>query len=568
VSKGTRIAAVISLLLVTLTAAVFYRVGSHPFASFDDNIYLTDNLDVRDGLTARGLSWAFTSTYALNWHPLTWISHMLDVQLFDMNPGPHHLTNLALHSTNTALLFLALRAMTGALWPAAFAAALFGVHPLHVESVAWLSERKDVLSTLFWMLTLLAWVQYARRPNAGRYLIVAGLFGLGLLAKPMLVTLPFVLLLLDFWPLGRMGSGRPSLRRGGALFLEKAPLLALTVAASVMTVIAQRAGGAVLSLQLVPLSSRVANSLVSWLRYIRKTVWPTNLAFFYPLDAQSIRTWQAWAAALLLGAITVGAVLLWKRRPYLAVGWLWYFGTLVPVIGIVQVGMQGMADHYTYVPLVGLFLAATWAITDLARTRRGVDTVLACGAAGVIATCAVAASFQVDRWRDEKSLMGNALAATSQNWVAENNLGVTLFHEGRIDEAITHYENAKRILPTYADAYYNMGLAYMAQGKREKAVEAFTRAAYLSPGDPDIPNSLGAVLVSLERHEEALQNFRRSARLKPDKDVAFTNMAIVLGRMGRSAEAAAASAEASRVQQQRRSAHPSAGTWWAAGGQR
>jgi tetratricopeptide (TPR) repeat protein len=549
-------AGVVCALLVALTAAVFARVGTHPFAGFDDNVYVWDNLTVRDGLTPRGLAWAFSTMHAANWHPLTWLSHMLDAQLFGLRPGLHHLTSLALHAANATLLFLALRAMTGALWPPAVVAALFAVHPLHVESVAWIAERKDVLSTLFWMLALLAWVRYARRPSAGRYLAAAALFALGLLAKPMLVTLPLALLLLDAWPLGRMGPGVPRPRRAAALLLEKAPLLALSAASSAVTVVAQRSGNAVISTWLVPVSSRVANALASWLRYAQKMFWPSGLGLFYPLAWKNPPAWKIAGAALALGALTAAVLRLWSRRPWLAVGWLWYLGTLVPVIGLVQVGMQGMADRYTYVPLVGLFVAIAWTGADLAARPRLAPAVAACAAAAV-AACAVTAWFQVERWRDDQSLFGGTIAATGQNWLAELNLGVNLYHQKRYDEAIAHYEAARGLMPMYADVYYNLALAYTAQNRLDKALEAYQTAATIKPGDADTQNNLGTVLMQLGRFEEALARFQAAVRAQPDDDVAYTNIGILYGKIGRRSQSEAALAEAQRIKEARRAAHPS-----------
>jgi tetratricopeptide (TPR) repeat protein len=454
--------------LVLLTALVYAPVLRHGFVNYDDNLYVSGNPVVRQGLTWEGLRWAWTAAVACNWHPVTMLSHMLDVELYGVRPGWHHLTNLLLHLANVVLLFEVLRRMTGATWRSAAVAALFAVHPLHVESVAWISERKDVLSGLFFLLTLGAWLRYVRRPAAGRYLLALLAFALGLLAKPMLITLPFVLLLLDVWPLGRLplaampaASERTERRRAlRALLLEKLPFVVLAVAVSAVALYTQR--GAMASLAALPLRRRAANALVSYVVYLGKSLWPSRLAVIYPLPP-SIPLWKAALAAALLAALTALALARLRRAPWLAVGWLWFAGMLAPVSGLVQVGRQAMADRYTYLPSIGLFIAVVWSAHALAQaalpgelpargpgaTRRAL---LGAGAAVVIAALALTARVQVGAWRDSLTLFRHAAAVTDGNYVAAFHLGEELRMRGDRAEARRYYREALRIRPTLARA--------------------------------------------------------------------------------------------------------------------
>ena len=463
------------LALIAVNMIVYAPVWHHGFVNYDDDEYVSTNTVVLRGLTWHGASWAFTTGHAGNWHPLTWLSHMLDVQFYGLDPGPHHLTNLLFHIANTLLLFGLLHRMTGALGRSAFVAGLFAVHPLHVESVAWVAERKDVLSTLFWMLTLWAYVEYVRRPGLRRYWPVLLFFALGLMAKQMLVTLPFVLLLLDFWPLGRVGT-RPNPAGGWALsrdgwattvrlVWEKLPLLALTVVSSIVTVVVHRQAAAVISLSATPLNLRVANALVSYVTYISKMLWPARLAVLYPY-AQSLPGWWVAGAFLGLMGISVAVIRAGPRHPYLPVGWLWYLGTMVPVIGLIQVGNQATADRYTYVPLIGLFIVVAWGVPDLLVRwpRRRIGLPIAAGL--VILACAIAARGQLRYWEDSTTLWTRALAVTTENNIAHNNLAVSLADQGKLDEAIAHYSEALRIKPDYTKAQDNLDLALVRRGKR------------------------------------------------------------------------------------------------------
>ena len=423
----------VALLLAAVVLAAFWPVLGAGFIAYDDAVYVTKNPNVQRGFDAASLKWAWSSFYALNWHPLTWMSHTLDWRLFGPRPAGHHLTSLLLHVANTLLLFLVLVRATGATGRSAAAAALFGIHPLHVQSVAWVAERKDVLSTLFWMISMMAYVRYARAPSLPKYLVVAAAFALGLAAKPMLVTLPFALLLLDVWPLGRWGA-----RGARFLLAEKLPLIALSAIFGAVTFAAQRSGGGIASAEVVPLGLRVSNALVSYVRYLGKTIWPRGLAIFYPHPLDTLPAWQVLGAALFLTAVTLTAVRQRRGHPYLLFGWLWYVGTLVPVIGLVQVGAQAMADRYTYVPAIGVFVAACWGVAALldrlmprrpAASRRWAAIL---GSAAVL-LLAVATRAEAGFWRDSRTLFEHALAATKNNYTAHTGLGSALAAKGSVD---------------------------------------------------------------------------------------------------------------------------------------
>ncbi len=531
----------VCLALIAANLIVYASVWHHDFVNYDDNEYVSTNVVVQRGLTWDGASWAFTTGYAANWHPLTWLSHMLDVQLYGLDPGPHHLTNLLFHIANTLLLFGLLHRMTGALGRSAFVAGLFAVHPLHVESVAWVAERKDVLSTLFWMLTLLAYVEYVRRPGLGRYWAVLLFFALGLMAKPMLVTLPFVLLLLDFWPLGRMGMGSNPANGwvsspGGwattvRLVWEKLPLLSLTVVSSIVTLRVQRRGGNVVSLSATPLNHRVANALVSYFAYIGKMLWPARLAALYPY-VQSLPGW--WVAGAFLGllGISVAVIRAGPRRPYLPVGWLWYLGTLVPVIGLIQVGYQAMADRYTYIPLIGLFIVVAWGVPDLLVRWPFRRIALPAAAGLVILACVIAARGQLRYWENSTTLFTHDLAVTTGNNIVHNNLGIVLADQGRLDEAIAHFSEALRIEPDYADAHNNLGVALADEGKLDEAIAHLSEALRIDPNYAEAHYNLGLALVGQGKLDEAIAHYSKALRIKPDYTKARDNLRLTLVKRG------------------------------------
>jgi Tfp pilus assembly protein PilF len=547
-------AAWICLALIAANLIVYASLGHHDFVSFDDGDYVTGNPTVARGLTWHGVRWAFTSGYASNWHPLTWLSHMLDVQLYGLNPGPQHVTNLLFHIANTLLLFGLLHGMTGALGRSAFVAGLFAVHPLHVESVAWVAERKDVLSTLFGLLTLWAYVAYTRRPDLRRYLAVLMLFALGLMAKPMLVTLPFVMLLLDYWPLRRLAP----LRSIGPLVREKLPLLALSIASSIVTFAVQRRGGAVMGLDVIPLSLRAANALVSYVAYIGKMLWPTRLAVFYPY-VQPLPGW--WIAGACLCLVAVSVVVLWAggRHPYLPVGWFWYLGTLVPVIGLVQVGSQPIADRYTYLPLIGLFLLVAWGVPELLIRWPPGRVALPAAAVVLISACAVAANTQLQNWESSTALWTHALEVTAGNNVAFNNLGNVLAKQGRFDDAIAEYSEALRIKPDYAFAHNNLGRVLASQGRAGEAIEQYTEALRIEPDYADAHNNLGIVLADQGKLDEAIAQYSGALRTKPDFADAHNNWGIALAKSGKADQAIHEFLEALRIKPDYPEAHNNLG---------
>jgi protein O-mannosyl-transferase len=525
----TRHSLPLALVIVAAVAIVFAPVARHGFVNFDDPQYVSENSFISDGLTLRGISWAFTSGYAGNWHPLTWISHMLDVQLFGLHAGAHHVVNVGLHTASALLLFVLLYRMTGALGRSWFVAALFAVHPLHVESVAWIAERKDVLSTLFWMLTIWAYLHYCsttglRPPASGlRYLSMMLLFALGLMAKPMLVTLPVTLLLLDVWPLQRISLATGTRSDAMRLIREKVPLFALAIASSVVTFIVQQQAGAVKEVAVLPIGRRVANALVGYVSYIGKTLWPTNLAAIYPYP-ESIAGWQVAAAVGVIAAITALAVRVRSGHPYVLVGWLLYLVTLLPVIGLIQVGSQPIADRYTYVPLIGLFVIVAWGLPVLAAGRRGATTALTTAAIVLVAVCVVAARGQVQHWRSSVALWQHAVSVTTENYRAQGNLGHALAAEGRLDEAITHYTEAVRIRPGYAEAHNNLGLALTRQGRIDEAIPHYTEALRLLPDYFEAHSNLGAALAGTGRYADAINHFSIAVRLQPEQPQARQNL--------------------------------------------
>ena len=530
-------AGAIAAALFIITFAAFLPLRRNGFILFDDPAYITRNPQVAAGLTRAGLVWALATDAAGNWHPMTWLSHMLDVTLFGMRPAAHHFSGLLLHALTATLLFLVLAAMTGRRWLGALVAALFAIHPLHVESVAWASERKDLLSGLFWMLTMGAYLRYVRRPGPGRYAAMALCLALGLLAKQMLVTLPFVLLLLDWWPLGRAAApghgGRPPAR----LIAEKLPLLALSAAAGAVAFYVQRGAHAVKGLDLIPLVPRLFNAAVAYTGYLEKTFWPAGLSPFYPHLGPELSLVSVLGAAAVLVGVSFAVRLNWKRRPWLAVGWLWYLGTLLPVIGIVQVGWQAMADRYTYLPLIGIFIAVAWE-TDarLAGSGRARRTVTA---AALLALALLGALTwrQTAFWRDSVSVFARAAAVTPGDMLAEYYLGTAQRLAGNFDEAVRHLRESIRINPRFPGIYSELGLTLSGQGDLAGAVQAYERALQLEPESATIHNNLGFALARLRQPKRALKHYEIALRINPHYALARTNAAFVLAELGRNAEA-------------------------------
>ena len=492
-------------VLLVLVGVCFAPVFGNDFINFDDDVYVTANPLLQDHLSLRTLTGAFTTFRASNWHPLTWLSHRADVALFGYDPRGHHLTSLALHAVNTLLLFVLLRLWTGALWRSACVAALFGIHPLHVESVVWAAERKDVLSTLFFLLTLLTYGRYAARRDARRYAAVLFFFILGLLAKPMLVSLPLLLLFLDFWPLGRLCAGTHRSRCGGRpvsltpLVVEKIPLLALSALSGLVTIIAQSMGGAVKTFEDYPFGIRVGNAMVSAARYLDKTLLPKGLAVFYPHPGRSISAVSIAGSTLLLVAITLMAIRAARRRPYLLAGWGWYLVTLAPVLGLVQVGAQAMADRYTYFPQTGLFVISAWGVADLTRSWRFRAEILAAVAAVLLLCLAVTTRFQVQVWRTSVSLFEHALAVTENNFIAHDNLSSALLDLGRTREAMRHALQALRIVPDRSpQRYLRFGRALLAAGLHAEAAEVLEKAVRMNPADPEAGRLLAAARAGIQ----------------------------------------------------------------------
>ncbi len=498
--------AVCGLLLLTVVM-LFCRTVNFGFVNFDDNLYVYDNPQVKSGLTAEGIVWAFTTNCARNWHPLTWLSHMLDCQFYGLESGGHHWTSVLLHAAAAILLFLVLWRMTGDLWPSAFVAALFAIHPLRVESVAWVAERKDVLSGLFFMLTLGAYVGYVHRPfSLFRYLTVVALFALGLMAKPMLVTLPLVLLLLDYWPLGRFA-------KPWRLVVEKLPMLALSAAACVATRLAQ--SEAVKSIEDISLTSRVENALVSYVSYLGNFFYPAGLAAFYPHPGDRLPLWQVAGALLLLVCISVGVLACRRRCPYLLVGWLWYLGMLVPVIGLVQVGHQAMADRYTYLPQIGLAMALVWGANRAIVSWP--HRAWLCGVASALAMAALMGCTwrQTSYWRDSETLWNHTLACTSRNALAHFNLGGALYKQGRVAEAIVHFREVLAITPGQAVVHGDLGIALADQKKYDEAMAEYHKALQIKPDYVDVYNNLGVALYDQGRVAEAIAQYRKALDIDP-----------------------------------------------------
>ena len=514
-------------LLLAAVFFVFGRTGSYEFINCDDGDYIHENPKVRHGLSAEGLVWAFQSVHAANWHPLTWLSHMADCQVYGLKAGGHHMTNVVLHAAATGLLFWVLRRMTGDLWPSAFVAAAFAVHPLHVESVAWVAERKDVLSGLLFMVTLAAYAGYARNPFSWvRYLAVVGCFGLGLMAKPMLVTLPLVLGLLDVWPLGRKDLKRA--------VLEKIPLLAMSAASCAVTLVAQR--GAIVSMAIRPLWLRVENAVVSAAVYVGKSLVPIDLAVFYPYPEEGLSEVAIAVAALTL--VGIGAFVWIRRRqdPYLLVGWLWYLGMLVPVIGLVQVGGQARADRYTYLPQIGLGIALAWGIQRMARWvgQRGWTWLVA---VSVIVAWLVLASQQTTYWRNSEVLWNHALQCTGESSVVRYNLGQIMREQGRFGEAVEQYQKAIRVQPDFVGAHANLGLALHYAKRDDEAVSHLQRALQLDSHCAIAYNNLGVVLSEQGRFDEGISQFRQAIEVHPDDVGSLVNLANALVLRGRTEEA-------------------------------
>ena len=541
----------IGLALALGTLFLYWPVAHHPFITLDDNQYVWQNPIVQAGLSWTGVKWAFTNLIASNWFPLTWLSHMADCQLFGLNAGGHHLTNVFFHAVNALLLFVWLKQTTGALWRSAIVAALFAWHPLHVESVAWVAERKDVLSAFFWLLTLLAYVRYAdlskvQSPKSKVFYALALLFcAAALMSKPMAVTLPFVLLLADFWPLKRFAMDDLRWTICKRLLVEKIPFLLLAAAESVVNFIAQKGGGATWASDALPLPVRLANALVSYLRYVSKTFWPTDLAIIYPYQMH-------WPPVTLLTAVifllvfSALAMLRWRKNPFLFFGWFYFLGTLVPTIGLVQVGPQAMADRYTYLPSIGLFVLAVWGADALLANRRHRQTIAALTAVAACGACCLVTAQQLKHWQSSVKLFAHAIAVTPDNYVANDYLGGALELAGWPDEALPFYAESVRIAPNFPQAQWSLGMALLQKGRATEAAEHLAVAAQLTPADPFIRCHLGKALFLTGDFSRAAAQFTEALRLKPDLTEAHFYFAVTRAAQGKFAEAMPHFAEAAR----------------------
>ncbi|MGD0078936.1 MAG: tetratricopeptide repeat protein [Sedimentisphaerales bacterium] len=509
----------ICIFLVVVTFAVYLPVRNHEFVRYDDDVYVTENPNVLTGLTPQNIEWAFTTGHAANWHPLTWLSLMLDCQIFGVKSGPMHLVNVAFHVANTLLLFIVFGRMTKRLWPSAFVAALFALHPLHVESVAWVAERKDVLSTLFWFLTMLAYVHYVEKPSAARYIITLVVFALGLMSKPMLVTLPFVLMLIDYWPLNRFQNSQFSILNS---VIEKLPFLVLAAVSSIITYIVQQKGGAV---AIVPFKERLANAIVSYLAYIEKLFVPVNLAVFYPHPADLIPLTELIISALILILLAVFLLYYGRRYKYLAFGWLWYFGTLVPVIGIVQVGAQAMADRYTYVPLIGLFIIIAFGAADLLKrlpSPSGNQNVLFAYAIVILFACILVTSAQLKYWQNSFTLFDHTLAVTKNNGIILNNYANILAQSGKNIEAAKCFVESLRLKPDSYEIRNNYGNVLKSLGKLDESVEQYNVAIKLKPDYYIARFDLGIALDMQGKYDEAIEQYK--IYLGPDANLPLTGV--------------------------------------------
>ncbi len=569
----------VCLLLATITWIVFAQTVEYDFINYDDNSAVYENAEVTKGLSFRGIGWALTHSDAALWNPLSTISHMADCQMFGLKPGGHHFNNVLLHSIAVIGLFLVLQQMTGALWQSAFVAAVFAIHPLRVESVAWVVERKDVLSGLFFMLTLAAYARYIRKQTLSRYLLVAILFALGLMSKAVLVTVPFVLLLLDYWPLGRFDTLKavrststrwldrmPTRRR---LVVEKIPLLLLSVGASVVTLLAQNR--AMSSLEKLPLLPRINNAFMAIIDYVWQAFWPAKLAVYYPYPANGPALWQIVLSIALLIAITAGVFTLREKRPYLLTGWFWFLGMLVPNIGIVQAGSQARADRFTYLPHIGLYILVAWAVADISASWRRRHFIMGLTAGTAIIALMCRADIQTKFWRNSESLWIHTLAVNPENPVAEGALGSALMTEGKIDEAITHFKKGLEIWPTDAGAhnnfgnallangqldeaiahyrkalefqsnnamaYYNLGVAYFRKGNLDEAIIHYRKAIEIQPDYPDGYDQLGNTLLQKGEIDAAIACWKKSLNTQPANVATRNNLAIVLAQHGRLREA-------------------------------
>jgi tetratricopeptide (TPR) repeat protein len=538
----------IGLFLMAAILASYWQVRNFDFINLDDTAYVTENRRVQDGITLEGVRWAFTTNRSANWHPLTWLSHMLDCELYGMNPAGHHLTSLLFHMANTLLLFLVFNQMTGAIWRSAFVAALFALHPLNVESVVWISERKNVLSTFFGFLSIMAYIRYVGKKNFVSYLLCMLFLCLGLMSKPMLVTLPFVFLLLDFWPLERfikerdlqpLSEGVPQIegRRGFGLVLEKVPLFVLVLLSCVATIIAQGSKGAIQSLKTFSIGARLSNALVSYVKYIYKTFLPLHLSVHYPHPGDNLPVWQIAGAGVFIAVVSHWAVRKARAYPYVAVGWFWFLGTLVPVIGLVQIGGQAMADRYAYIPLIGIFLIISWGVSELTLRWRYRKILLSLSAVIILTVLCGRTIFQVSHWKNAVALFENAVNVDYENSLAHNNLGTALHAQGDVEKAIFHFREALKFEPGYVAARTNLAIILSVQGHVEEAEQHFTEALRIAPGYAVAHYHIGILFKKQKKINDAYAHFAQSIKINPDYAGAYNQIGIILAWKGKLSEA-------------------------------
>jgi tetratricopeptide (TPR) repeat protein len=538
----------VCLFLVVITLVSYWQLPTHDFLNFDDDGYITRNINVHKGITRESIAWAFNITNVDYWHPLIWLSHMLDFQLFGLKSGMHHLVNLFLHLANTLLLFFVLKRMTGSLWKSAFVAAMFAVHPLNVESVAWASERKNVLSTFFWILTMLAYVRYTERPTFLRYLLTFSVYALGLMAKPMLVTLPFALLLLDYWPLCRFNFAQSKSinqdihksKNAGfqrllvlRLILEKIPLLVLSSGCIYLSSLSVQRLGIVISTVSVPMKLRIGNALVSYVSYIQKMVWPHNLVVYYPYP-QMLPLWQVAGAGFLLVCISLLVLRALKSKPYLALGWLWYMGTLVPVIGLVQAGLwPATADRFTYVPLIGLFIVIAWGAPEIITKLHYKRVVLIVSATIVLSAFMICTWYQVRHWQNSVALFTHNLNVNYDNIIAHYELGNALKQQGKFDKALFHYSKALQINPNFAEVHNNLGHTLACQKDYKNAIYHYNEALRIKPKYTEAHNNLGTALAYQGNFKDAVYHFNKALEINPNYAGAYYNLGKLSANQGK-----------------------------------
>jgi len=523
------------LICIIISAAiviVYWPVQHFDLISLDDIDYIAGNPYVKSGLTWNSFLWALKDIHTGYWHPLTWVSHMLDYQFFGSRVGGHHWTNVIFHIANSILLYTVLKRMSGAAWKSALVAALFAVHPLNVESVAWVSERKNILCTFFWFMGMWSYAYYVERPTPYKYCLILMTFSLGLMSKPMIVTFPFTLLLLDYWPMGRLTSWKMFPR----LFFEKIPLFILAAIVGIVTFLSSFHGDVTISIDKLPIVDRVANAVVSYAKYLGKMFWPESLAVFYPYSRE-FGSFQIIGAVLLLSVISCLAIFMAHKYRYALMGWLWYLGTLVPVIGIIQVGKQAMADRYAYVPMIGLFIIIAWGIPDLLRGWPRRKIVFAISSGAVILGLMICTLLHVRYWQNGVTLFDHALRVTYMNSRAHYNLGISLIDLGKFNEAIYHFEYAIRLEPEYAGSYGYMGIALAGQGRIDEALDFYHEALRIKQDDEKTHNNLGVALAGKGMFNEAIEHFQEALKIRPDYVYANRNMGDALVRLGKTEEA-------------------------------